>query len=57
MPDWLLSIIAPVISGGITGLVVVAGLRVDVRNTKDSVARAHTRIDDHIDRHHVRKTD
>jgi hypothetical protein len=53
MPDWLLTLLAPVLTGAVSGLVVVAGLRVDVRNIKDSAMRAHVRIDDHIDRHHV----
>lgn len=57
MPEWLLPVLTPVITGAISGLVVVAGLRVEVRNLRDSVGRAHTRIDDHIDRHHTRRTD
>lgn len=54
-------LIGPAVSGGIGGLVIVAGLRVEVRSLRDVVAsvassarRAHQRIDDHIDRHHAR---
>jgi len=57
MPDWLLPVVTPIVTGAITGLVVVAGLRVEVRNLRDSVGRAHVRLDDHIDRHHNRKGD
>lgn len=57
MPDWLLPVLTPIVTGAITGLVVVAGLRVEVRNLRDSVGRAHVRLDDHIDRHHNRKDD
>lgn len=56
MPDWLLPLIAPILSGAVTGLIIVAGLRVEVRNLKESNRRAHVRIDDHIDRHHTRST-
>lgn len=52
MPDWLLPVLTPIVTGAITGLVVVAGLRVEVRNLRHSVGRAHVRLDDHIDRHH-----
>lgn len=61
MPDWLLQLVGPILSGSVSGLVIVAGLRVKVQNlqekakeTADSARRAHVRIDDHIDRHHVR---
>ena len=62
MPDWMNQIIGPLLSGCASGLVIVAGLRVEVRNLKDksketaaSAQRAHVRLDDHIDRHHVAK--
>lgn len=51
MPEWLLALAGPALSGAITGLVIVAGLRVEVRNLKESNRRAHLRIDDHIDWH------
>jgi len=61
MPDWLLQLVGPALSGGVAGLMLVAGLRGEVRALRDVVAeiasttrRAHERIDDHIDRHHVR---
>ena len=61
MPEWLNQIIGPVIAGAVSGLTLVAGLRVEVRNLKEniggmasSVRHAHKRIDDHIERHHVR---
>lgn len=48
--------------GAVTGLMLLAGLKVEVRNLRDqlgavasSLHRAHIRIDDHIERHHVRK--
>jgi putative effector of murein hydrolase LrgA (UPF0299 family) len=59
--DWLSQLIGPVVAGSVSGLVLVAGLRVEVRNLKESlrgmsssVTHAHRRIDDHIDRHHSR---
>lgn len=55
MPEWLLQLVVPAISGASTGLVIIAGLRVEVRNLKESNGRAHVRIDDHIDWHINRK--
>lgn len=60
MPEWMLQLVGPMAGGTVTGLMLVAGLRVEVRNLKDSmggvvasVHRAHARIDDHIERHHI----
>lgn len=61
MPDWLHQLLGPALSGGIAGLVLVAGLRVEVRALKELVVsvaasntRAHDRITDHIERHHIK---
>lgn len=61
MPEWLSQLLGPALSGAVTGLTLIAGLRVEVRNLKSLVAgigasarRAHERIDHHIDQHHVR---
>ena len=58
MPDLFAQLIGPAFSGAIAGLVLVAGLRVEVRNLKESITgvassvrRAHVRIDDHISQH------
>lgn len=60
MPEWMMQLASPVASGAVAGLVLVAGLRVEVRNLKESmgnlassVHRAHVRMDDHIERHHI----
>lgn len=62
MPDWIQSIAQQAIGGAVSALVLIAGLRVEVKNLTEkfnglasSVSRAHTRIDDHIERHHVRR--
>lgn len=62
MPEWALPFIGPVAGGAVSGLLVLAGLRVEVKALREFIAsasasalRAHTRIDDHIDRHHVSK--
>lgn len=61
MPEWLQALIEPALSGAVMGLMLLGGLRQQVNSLKESltalaasVTRAHTRIDDHIDRHHVR---
>lgn len=63
MPEWLSQLIGPVVAGSVSGLILVAGLRVEVRNMKESfrgmassVTHAHRRIDDHIERHHARSS-
>lgn len=53
MPDWILQLVGPAVGGLISGLVVIAGLRVEVRIAAASATRAHVRIDDHINQHHV----
>lgn len=62
MPDWFQPFAGPMAGGAVTGLMLLAGLKVEVRNLRDqlgavasSLHRAHIRIDDHIERHHVRK--
>lgn len=62
MPDWLLSLINSPLSGGVvSGLIFLGGIKVEIRNINEKVAgaiasaqRAHVRLDDHVDRHHVR---
>lgn len=58
MPDWLAQLIGPVAGGAVSGLMMLAGLRVEVRALNDKVAaaigtaqRAHVRLDDHINQH------
>lgn len=51
MPEWVLQLIGPIVSGAMSGLMIVAGLRVEVRNLRESTRRAHVRIDDHINQH------
>jgi hypothetical protein len=60
MPDWMLQLTGPIASGAVTGLMLVAGLKVEVKSLGEkfaslasSVQRAHVRIDDHIERHHI----
>lgn len=62
MPDWVQAIVGPALGGAVSGVVLVAGLRVEVKSLTEkfnslasSVNRAHIRIDDHIERHHVRR--
>lgn len=62
MPEWLAQLAGPMAGGAVTGLMLVAGLKVEVKNLREqlmgmasSVQRAHIRIDDHIERHHVRR--
>lgn len=61
MPEFLLQLAGPAVGGAVSGLMILAGLRVEVKALRESVAgaiaaatRAHVRIDDHIDRHHVK---
>lgn len=51
MSDIALQLVGPVIGGAVSGLVLVAGLRVEVRGVKAAVAYLTKRIDDHIDNH------
>lgn len=62
MPEWLEPLAGPMAGGAVTGLMLLAGLRVEVKNLREQLAgvasslhRAHIRIDDHIERHHVRR--
>ena len=62
MPEWLQQLTGPMAGGAVTGLMLLAGLKVEVKNLREqlsgvasSLLRAHIRIDDHIERHHVRK--
>jgi len=55
-------LVGPMAGGAVTGLMLLAGLKVEVRNLREqlsgvasSLHRAHIRIDDHIECHHVRK--
>jgi hypothetical protein len=61
MPDWVIAALnSPLVGGVVSGLIFLGGIKVEIRNINQRVAeviasnrRAHVRIDDHIDRHHV----
>lgn len=60
MPEWAMQIIGPVAGGAVSGLLFIGGIRAEMRAIGEKVAdvattarRAHVRIDDHVDRHHV----
>lgn len=64
MPEWMLQLVGPMAGGAVTGIMLLAGLKVEVKNLKEhlggvaaSVQRAHTRLDKHLEDCHVRKTD
>jgi len=64
LPDWLLQLLGPMAGGAVTGVMLLAGLRVEVKNLKEhiggvasSVRRAHARLDKHLEDCHVRRTD
>lgn len=57
MPDWVLQILGWLVGGGIAYGAIrsdLKSLHEGLRDTKAATQRAHVRIDDHIDRHHVR---
>lgn len=61
MPEWMVQLVGPALGGALSGIMILAGLRVEVKALRESVAgavgvatRAHVRLDDHIDRQHVR---
>lgn len=61
MPEWLLNLVnSPLVGGIASGLLFLGGVRVEIRSLHEkaaqalaSAARAHVRLDDHVDRHHV----
>lgn len=62
MPDWLAALFnSPLAGGVVSGLLFLGGVKVELRSLHEKAAqaiaaasRAHVRIDDHIDRHHVK---
>lgn len=57
MPDWLLQVIGYAFAGGCVYGAIRADMKAiheQVKAASGSAVRAHRRIDDHIDRHHVR---
>lgn len=61
MPDWFLSVLDSPLAGGVaSGLIFLGGIKVEIRAIHDKLAdvassarRAHVRLDDHVDRHHL----
>lgn len=51
MMEWLLQIAGPAVGGVVSGLILLGGIKAEVRLLNASVARAHERLDDHISRH------
>lgn len=48
MPDWMMQFAGPIVGGGVTGVMLLAGLRAQVGALTESVKDAHRRIDDHV---------
>jgi hypothetical protein len=62
VPEWAMQLIGPLAGGAVAGLMMAGAIRAEVRSLNEktlaaaaSALRAHVRIDDHIDRHHVIK--
>jgi len=60
MPDWLIQLIGPIAGGCIAGIFAAGSIKAQVSSlvftigeVKATASRAHVRIDDHIDRHHL----
>jgi hypothetical protein len=56
MPDWLLQAAGMLFTGGILYGAIKQDLKAmheNVRDNKETAKRAHVRIDDHIDKHHI----
>lgn len=61
MPEWFSALINSPLAGGVaSGLIFLGGVKVEIRSLHEkasaaiaSARRAHVRIDDHVDRHHV----
>lgn len=61
MPEWVVDLLNSPLAGGVaSGLIFLGGIKVEIRAIHEklsavasSAQRAHVRLDDHVDKHHV----